>query len=424
MDNRITAFSILFEELQDTNSRNEKELIVASFKRHYPEYREDLEYIFETLAGKHPIGWTFSPKLTHSTSNEFSSIKQMIETCLNAGSHSVTDTAWIEGRLGGYGLFIEPIVNRTLKLGISQVEKTILTPMLAKKYEGGVLNSDVFVTEKLDGNRCIASFQDGIWRFTSRSGKPMNVNFNMDNMDRGLIYDGEILSDAQTELSVKRAASTDFKIDTKDTQLLFNTTSGLINRLGNKTGLVYNIFDVVYDSPYIERRFDILDTLAPRTDDVRILPLLYSGSDVSIIDNLLEEMLKTGGEGLMLNLPGRRYEHKRTDALLKYKKVQSMDMQVIDTLAGKGKYDGMVGALQCYIKLEDGREVLCDVGSGLTDTEREIWSYRPQHIIGRIVQIGYHEMTQDSASIGTNRYSLRFPRLLKVRPDKDSTSEF
>jgi len=101
-----------------------------------------------------------------------------------------------------------------------------------------------------------------------------------------------------------------------------------------------------------------------------------------------------------------------------------MDMQVIDTLAGKGKYDGMVGALQCYIKLEDGREVLCDVGSGLTDTEREIWSYRPQHIIGRIVQIGYHEMTQDSASIGTNRYSLRFPRLLKVRPDKDSTSEF
>ena len=56
---RFTIFDFLFEELTDTNSRNDKELIINTFKKDYPELQDDLNYIFETLAGKHPIGWTF-----------------------------------------------------------------------------------------------------------------------------------------------------------------------------------------------------------------------------------------------------------------------------------------------------------------------------------------------------------------------------
>jgi hypothetical protein len=426
LQERIHTFEFLFDELQRTNSRNEKEGLLTYFKRENPTLIDDLNYIFETLAGKHPLHFTFvaTPNCKDDW-DENCTVKDLIQACENTPDRSNVQVAAISKFIGPHGYFIEPIVNRTLRLGIghSQLSKSDLTPMLAKKYEGGLLPSDVFITEKLDGNRCLASFSDGGWQFTSRSGKPLNVNFNMDFMDRELIYDGEILSDAQTALSIKRASDDDMKIDTKDSQLLFNQTSGLINRLGHKSGLVYNIFDTVCPLPYYERR-KIVDSIDPRADDVRILPVLYEGTDIAHIDRLLDKVINSGGEGLMLNLADRIYEHRRTDGLLKYKKVQFMDMIVTNIGYGQGKYENVVGALGCYIKLEDGREVFCDVGSGLSDDEREIWSLRPKLILGRIVKIGYHEMTQDSSKIGTNMYSLRFPRLIEVRRDKDETSQF
>lgn len=60
----------------------------------------------------------------------------------------------------------------------------------------------------------------------------------------------------------------------------------------------------------------------------------------------------------------------------------------------------------------------------MSDVQRMEWAVEPSRIIGKIVQIGYHEMTQSEENIGTNVYSLRFPRLIKVRTDKTDTSEF
>ena len=101
-----------------------------------------------------------------------------------------------------------------------------------------------------------------------------------------------------------------------------------------------------------------------------------------------------------------------------------MDMEVKGWYGGTGKYEGMVGGLICELTTHDGKKISCDVGSGLSDAQRFDWALRPMNIVGKIVQIGYHELTQSEENYGTNKYSLRFPRLIKVRNDKNSTSEF
>lgn len=432
--NKINAFEVLFEELQLTSSYNKKRELVSRFKTLYPGLVDDLNYIFETLDGKHPIGWKFKPSDSIPL-RMFLNVTEMIRYCESAPNKTFSATARVEQDIGVFGDFLAPIVNRTLRLGIgkSQLAKSDITPMLAKKYQGTALRGDVFVTEKLDGNRCIAAFNpvSDQWEFYSRSGKPLKVDFDMTGMNTDLIYDGEVMSEVQTALSVKRYLSIvdddvfNETLDMRQSQLMFNETSGLINRKGPKSGLMYNVFDIVSTDPYQKRR-ELLQTETDfrHSKDIRLLPVLYTGDDIDYVNKLLDRVTQMGGEGIMLNLCNRGYEHKRTDALLKYKQVQHMDMKVVDTYEGTGKYNGLVGGISCHIKLEDGREVYCDVGSGLSDTQREDWAFYPEHILGKVVQIGYHELTQNRDMIGTNVYSLRFPRLISIRNDKKETSEY
>lgn len=433
---RVTFFDNLFILLTSTTSRNMKELIVKREMSKHPEYEEDWKYILETLDGKHPIGWTFQARYTDRNFIHFTTIKNCIiylEKCPKTND----STYGAECLMGKYGIFLEPIVNRTLRLGIgkSLLPKTDLTPMLAKKYEPSKYYSYrdlIVITEKLDGNRCIASYVDGEWKFTSRSGKPLNVNIDMSGLPLDYIYDGELMSVQQTQRSMARTNYINAGVTFKNfgsqlyDQQLFNQTSGLVNRKGEKSGLVYNIFDIVNNESYEDRRallMNITKTCA-LGNEVRILPVLYIGRFTEDIDLLLDNMVNMGGEGLMINFLDRGYEHKRSDALLKYKRVQTIDMFVYSFEYGKGKYEGMVGALNCRITKEDGSIITCQVGTGISDAEREEWAINPNLIVNKFVEIGYHEITQNKDFVNSNIFSLRFPRFIRIRNDKNSTSEY
>lgn len=432
---RAVEFTQLFGKLQSTTSRGEKEYIIATFKKANPHLAGDLQYIFETLAGKHPIGFTLHPDTSAHIPTEWQTVQQAIEYLIAVSPKTQANIAQAEMKLGIICEFLAPIVNRTLRLGIadSQLSRD-KTPMLAKKYTGDTRGHSGFaVTEKLDGNRCVAAYSDitGKWEFTSRSGKKLAVSFDMEGMSRDYIYDGEILSVQQTEWSMQRTnkilLGKNFTSmpTSKEAQLSFNETSGLINRKSeNKTGLVYNIFDIIdNDLDYIRRRM-VLHNQRPSSRDIRILPILYTGREADVIESLLQDITVYGGEGIMLNDIDALYINGRTDSLLKYKRVQTIDMRVIDVASGKGKYEGQVGALVCACDTEDGKHISCEVGTGLSDAQRDAWSVTPEAIIGKIVTVGYHEMTQANSVALSKYYSLRFPRLIAVRGDKNDTSEF
>ena len=288
--------------------------------------------------------------------------------------------------------------------------------MLAKKFDPVKFPRDIFdsyyVTLKLDGNRCIAYYDEG-WHFISRSGKPLRVNFDMTNLPTSYIYDGEILSEQQLY---------------HPSQANFNTLSGILNSKNkDKSSLCYVIFDVIEDIPYYMRReiLDLLGKKVPLAKEVYILPAKkFTRKELlDSIEQALEEVTSKGGEGLMINLGSAPYIHTRTDQLLKVKQTFTMDMEVKDVYGGTGKNEGLVGALHCIATdCTTGRIYECNVGSGLNDEQRYLWAQKPEMIIGKIVEVAYFSISQDKNMRGSLRWSLRFPRLKRVRLDKTETS--
>lgn len=436
LQQRINYLTYVFALLQDTNSRTEKEQIVKDID---DKYKEDFDFVIECLAGKHKFGYTYKryPFLYNSTVCEMT-VKSVLQFLLTPAKEKDLSTGNIAAYVSlttNWADFFEPIVNRTLRLGIGEslIEKSIIAPMLAKKFEGDIkfAKDGYFVTEKLDGNRCIASWDGTKWNFTSRNGKEMHVNFDMSGMDKRYVYDGEVLSPLQTNNSRKLEAmlfgrgNDDFKSNDTD----FNYTSGMINRHTTDKKLVYNIFDIVdTNSSYVDRRlelekFNVID-IGP---DVRIVPVLahYKTADDLKTDvwRLLNKVTDTGAEGLMINLANSNYLNKRTDQLLKLKKVYTMDMKVTDWSYGTGKYENMLGNLYCEAMFE-GKIVTCCVGTGISDEQREQWALYPGDIVGQIVEVSYFSLSQEAINRGTNKYSLRFPRLKRVRTDKNETSRY
>lgn len=437
LDDRVAILLDIIDEISYTNSLLEKQAIIRTIPE---ELKDDFDCILECLSGVHKFGYTYSPAVMYPASDTMiekanaMTIRQMIEFLLepskthdlshaNISAHIAYAVPWTE--------LFGPVVNRTMKIGIgkSLLPKDGLSAMLAKKYEGKLpySKSGYYVTEKLDGNRCIARYDGSKWVFTSRNGKVMHVNFDMSNLPKEFVYDGEILSPEQCRLSdcifnsIKNG-----RTETFETPFMFNQTSGLINRHSLDKKLVYNIFDIMVDSvPYYERR-QILEGLT-FGGDTKLVRILHSSSNAESLQDalpiLLGDVTDMNGEGIMINLGDRDYVHKRTDGLFKLKKVQTIDMRVDDIQWGGGKYEGQVGALICSCITDDGKRISCDVGTGLSDNQRLSWAIHPEQILGKIVEVAYFSLSQDKSMLSTNSYSLRFPRLKGVRHDKNTTSE-
>lgn len=431
---RCNYFNDVFNLLQATNSPIVKRKIIADI---VPECKDDFEYIIEVLTGKHVFGYSYWPsdvKLGDGLENwSVKDVLQYLQGPYRQKNLTIDNIEKYVRTTSPWSWFLEPIVNRRLKLGIGKsiLPKDGFGPMLAKKYEGKIKMdfAGYIITEKLDGNRCIASYEDGSWVFRSRNGKLMHVDFDMGDLPREYVYDGEVMSRKQTIASINLHRQIRDNCLTSVYNNEFSATSGLINRHTLDKDLVYNIFDIMVDNvPYIDRRIELnnFDDCYRHGDDVRILPILdacnYHHLE-SVSSNLLHMVTAMGGEGCMINLGSGLYNHKRTDQLLKLKKVQTIDMKVYDFDWGNGKYDGMIGALKAKCVTDDGKIIKCDIGSGLSDEQRLEWAMHFEKICGKIVEVAYFSMSQNSADKGSNVYSLRFPRLKSVREDKIETSE-
>jgi DNA ligase 1 len=126
----------------------------------------------------------------------------------------------------------------------------------------------------------------------------------------------------------------------------------------------------------------------------------YRVADRTELKRKLDAVLKQGGEGLMLHLADANYTTGRSDVLLKLKPLRDTEAVVVAHIAGKGKYTGMMGALQ--MKTSEGK--LFKLGTGFTDEQRK----NPPPI-GSTVTYTYRDLTKTGLP--------RFASFLRIRQE-------
>lgn len=159
--------------------------------------------------------------------------------------------------------------------------------------------------------------------------------------------------------------------------------------------------------------FDLPASLAPVEDRLQELTARISAINSPFIhlvkqhelaspaelQQLLQVVTASGGEGLMLKRKGSLYQARRSSDWMKLKVREDAEAIVMGYTPGKGKYQGMTGALQ--VRSEDGR--VFRIGSGLTDEMR-------RHPPAPGTRITYSFNGQ------TSRGLPRFARFVRVRP--------
>jgi len=125
-----------------------------------------------------------------------------------------------------------------------------------------------------------------------------------------------------------------------------------------------------------------------------------------------KDAIEQGFEGIMIKDPEAIYECKRSVSWLKQKPFIEVSLTVTAVEEGTGKNLGRLGALVCE-GIDDGKRIVVNVGSGITDEQRDDFWASKDAMVGQVVEIRADAATrnQDSEDV----YSLRFPRFLRFR---------
>jgi DNA ligase-1 len=218
-----------------------------------------------------------------------------------------------------------------------------------------------------------------------------------------------------------------------DGEIVGNTFQDLMKQARRKHDTsaddsVFHIFDYIpatdftrgYWSAPQSKRSEHIKKLEPIIDDlehVGIVPHievdLSTAEGVDIFNRYCKDQVEAGFEGVMIKAMDAPYVCKRARYWLKYKPTITVDLRVVDLEIGTGKNSGRLGALVCE-GIDDGRHITVNVGSGLSEEQRdEFWQNKDQ-VVNRTVEILCDAVTHNQD--GT--YSLRFPRFLRFRDDK------
>ena len=147
----------------------------------------------------------------------------------------------------------------------------------------------------------------------------------------------------------------------------FEAVSGLVRRVRSDDAgwreLRYMVFELPDAAGGFAERADRLHAIAARVGWPALQAVPQQRLDDAVaLDRRLAEVLRAGGEGLVLHRADAPYATGRSDALRKLKPLADAEAVVVGHQAGRGALQGQVGALR--VRAADGR--VFDIGSGLT----------------------------------------------------------
>lgn len=268
------------------------------------------------------------------------------------------------------------------------------------------------LSEKLNGVR--GSYRNG--KFYSRQGHEISgldhiINDIKNNFTNMLFIDGELIR-----------KNTENIPDEEN----FRLTRSILSTDGaDKSQIEFVIFDVFDDDEFLigesedAYKFRLNDLYFMRSviekhqvKNLRIVDILYSGADQTMIDFYLKLMTSLGKEGIILNRD-TPYKCKKNTGILKVKEFLHCDVFCTDIQEGNNDFAGTLGSI-----IVDYKGYPCGVGSGFDLPDRKKYWDNPELIIGKIIQVKYKEETGNKKG----GLSMQFPVFECIRDDKTESS--
>jgi DNA ligase-1 len=218
--------------------------------------------------------------------------------------------------------------------------------LLADSYKQGINPSAYLVSEKLDGVRAVWNGQT----LTTRGGLVIKAPAWFTAKFPKVPLDGELWMARGQFDAVSAAIRRSSPIDAEWQKI------------------TYQLYELPKAQGDFSARFAAITRLVQSANSpyLKAVPQFKVSTEAQLMATL-DEIVAGGGEGLMLHRADSLWHTGRSAALLKLKKIQDAEAKVVGYTAGKGKYEGQVGAL--ILALPDGRTF--KVGSGLTDALRK-----------------------------------------------------
>jgi DNA ligase-1 len=270
---------------------------------------------------------------------------------------------------------------------------------------------------KLDGVRVLAVFNGRGCTLYSRNGKafenfPQIQEFLEDHRhlfvhgartNGRFVLDGEIVGESFQKLMRQAHRKSD----------------------AETTGMVYHVFDMIpledfergFWNAQQHKRLALLDKARERlakTDPVQIMPGLEVDLDTAeghdVLRRFAEASVAEGYEGIMIKELDAPYECKRSSFWMKWKPTITVDLNIKGFEQGTGRNLGRLGAIICEGE-DNGRRIMVNVGSGLSDSDRDQYWAARDDLLGRVIEVQADAVTQNQ----DGSYSLRFPRFVRFR---------
>ncbi|MDC1299972.1 hypothetical protein N8Z24_00540 [bacterium] len=274
----------------------------------------------------------------------------------------------------------------------------VFRPMLASKFEDKKHNITYPCTiqPKLDGNRCLAYWEDGKVKLMSRGGKQYDIEHISKACEEFLgetqVFDGEIYIHGMPLQDIN--------------SLVRKSQEDSIN-------LEYWVYDTFYKDniflPWIIRLQNL--KMLYKQEGFESSPIKKVPYDKALWEEQVYEAekawVKKGYEGAILRDFNSKYElSKRSNYLLKVKSFLDEEFTITGYKEGEGKFLGCV-IWECETS-EDKRFHVTPKG---TMEQRAEWFQRGNQYVGKLLTVKYFQKTKDNIP--------QFPVGLAIRLDED-----
>lgn len=249
--------------------------------------------------------------------------------------------------------------------------------MLLKEYKDENLTGWM-MSEKYDGVRAIWDGKE----LKSRNGNTIHAPSKFIDQLPDFALDGELWS-ARGEFELITSIVLDDKPNIKEWQ-----------------NIKYMVFDLPkFDGNLSDKMAYLEEFLSLNPSNfIKVVKQTYIQNN-SHAFAFLDEIVSKGGEGIVVRDPNASYISGRSDKILKLKKWNDSECQIVAINNGKGKYEGAMGSVDC---VDIFSKIKFKIGSGFSD---EIRKNPPK--IGTIITYKFQNLT--------NNNKPRFPVFLRIK---------